>query len=322
VEASTNHRRNARSLRAFSLLSLGLLAAALLVVHHPSYGPAVSFVLLYSAVAVGVAAAVTLLLLPVEQFTAGFGTTVYVLYALLVTMAVFFSGGVSSDLYLLYFPLLAGAVLHGSWRTGLPVLLTILVSYSLAVLPDITGTTGAAAPVLFRLLVLLSAAVFILAGRRYAEAGRFNGEYVLDEDGSLLLERVSGELAHRGERRVAVMLLDPGPQIEDVDLLLEMVRSRIGEPVLLGDGTVFGLVLRGTDDRAVENAARRALAAASSLGAREVRVGAAVYPRDARAPGDLLSAAGRALEAAFRVESPSAIVVSGRVVEGRYRAAR
>jgi hypothetical protein len=110
-----------------------------------------------------------------------------------------------------------------------------------------------------------------------------------------------------------------------VELLLERVQGRIGDPVLLGEGTVFGVVLSGVDDRMVESAARRALAAASSLGAEETRAGAAIYPRDARSADDLLVAAGEALEAAFDVESPSAIVLAGRSVpraESGYRAAR
>jgi predicted signal transduction protein with EAL and GGDEF domain len=41
-------------------------------------------------------------------------------------------------------------------------------------------------------------------------------------------------------------------------------------------------------------------------------LGAALYPRDARSPEDLLAAAGQALEAAFETESPSAIVFAGK----------
>ena len=77
--------------------------------------------------------------------------------------------------------------------------------------------------------------------------------------------------------------------------------------------------------RAYASAARRALAAASSLGSEETRAGAAIYPRDARSANDLLVAAGHALEAAFEIESPSAIVLAGRGTprsEARYRAAR
>jgi len=113
-----------------------------------------------------------------------------------------------------------------------------------------------------------------------------------------------------------------------MDLLLERVWSRIGEPVLLGEGNLFGVVVSGVDDGGVESAARRALAAANSLGAQDTRAGAAIYPRDARSTEDLLIAAGRALEAAFEVESPSAIVLAGRGTPrsdgetGRYQAAR
>jgi hypothetical protein len=110
--------------------------------------------------------------------------------------------------------------------------------------------------------------------------------------------------------------VDPGRRVEDVDLLMERVRARIGEPILLGEGLVFGVVLSGVDDRAIESAARRALAAASSLGAEETRAGAAIYPRDARSADDLLAAAGGALEAAFEIESPSAIVLAGRGMGG------
>jgi GGDEF domain-containing protein len=141
----------------------------------------------------------------------------------------------------------------------------------------------------------------------------------------MLLGRVEDELAARRGVQVAVILVDPGRRVEDVELLLERVRARIGEPILLGEGTVFGVVVSGVDDRAVESAARRALAAASSLGAEETRAGAAIYPRDARSAEDLLVAAGQALEAAFEIESPSAIVLAGRRssrAEGRYRAAR
>ena len=115
--------------------------------------------------------------------------------------------------------------------------------------------------------------------------------------------------------------------MEAMDLLLERVYSRIGEPVLIGEGNLFGVVVSGVDDRGIESAPRRALAAASSLGARDTRAGAAIYPRDARSAEDLLISAGRALEAAFEVESSSAIVFAGRGAPqgseaNRYRPAR
>ena len=130
-------------------------------------------------------------------------------------------------------------------------------------------------------------------------------------DGSVLLERVEEELAARKGVPVGVILVDPGADLEAMEALLERIWSRIGEPVLLGEGNLFGVVVSGLDDGGVESAARRALAAASSLGARDTRAGAAIYPRDARSAEDLLISAGRALEAAFEVESSSAIVLAG-----------
>ena len=118
----------------------------------------------------------------------------------------------------------------------------------------------------------------------------------------MLLERVEEELAARKGVPVGVILVDPGADLEAMDVLLERIWSRIGEPVLLGEGNLFGVVVSGVDDGGVESAARRALAAASSLGARDTRAGAAIYPRDARSAEDLLISAGRALEAAFEVE--------------------
>src|SRR3712207_8115487 len=53
---------------------------------------------------VGITAAIALLLLPTAQFSMGFSGGAYVLYAALIAMMVFFSGGVSSEMYLLFFP--------------------------------------------------------------------------------------------------------------------------------------------------------------------------------------------------------------------------
>jgi hypothetical protein len=156
-------------------------------------------------------------------------------------------------------------------------------------------------------------------------AVRGTEEFAAADDGSVLLARVEEELAARKGVQVSVILVDPGEEVRDLDLLLERVWTRIGEPVLLGEGNLFGVVVSGVDDRGAESAARRALAAASSLGARDTRAGAAIYPHDARSAEDLLVAAGRALEAAFEIESPSAIVMAGRGQQGEagpYRAAR
>jgi hypothetical protein len=328
VGGRTSYRRSARNLKALSLLYLGLTAASLMLVHGDFYEPAVSFVLLYFAVSVGVTAAVALLLLPTQQFTEAFSAGAYALYAAYLAMMVFFSGGVSSELYILYFPLLLVAALHGSWRLGFAALVSVLVGYFLASMPDLMSDgadADAAALVFFRLIAFALTGVAVLSAARSSVGSADVEEYATDEDGSMLLERVSDELAARRGVEVAVILVDPGRRVEDVELLLERVRSRIGEPILLGEGAVFGVVLSNVDDRGVESAARRALAAASSLGAEETRAGAAIYPRDARSAGDLLVAAGQALEAAFEIESPSAIVMAGRGTpraERRYRATR
>lgn len=307
-------------MKGLSLLLLVLVGVSLLLVHARSYEPAVSYVPLYLIVSVVVTTAVALILLPGRQFSPGFCTTFYVLYALLLAAVVFFTGGRSSDLYVVFFPLLFAAALHGSWRVGISALVAVLAGYALAVLPDLlevaeSGDGSARTFYRFASLALAGGFALAVAGKRGADDDEEAG-YALDEDGSMLLKRVQGELEARRGAPVGVILVDPG-RIEDVDLLLERVRARIGEPVLLGEGSVFGVVLGGVDDRAVESAARRALAAASSQGATETRAGAAIYPRDARGAGDLLVAAGRALEAAFEVESPSAIVLAGRDVTNR-----
>ena len=313
----------------FSLLYLALTVASLLLVHGASYEPAVSFILLYLVVSVGITAAVALLLLPTAQFGGGFSGGTYVLYAAVIAMMVFFSGGVSSELYVLYFPLLLASALHGSWRITFVALFSVLFCYALAVMPGLLngGTDAeAAALVFYRLAALGLTGVFTISvARNFFNVESSEDYYATDEDGSMLLGRVEDELAARRGVQIAVILVDPGRRVEDVELLMERVRARIGDPVLLGEGTVFGVVLSAVDDRAVESAARRALAAANSLGAEETRAGAAIYPHDARSAEDLLVAAGQALEAAFEVESPSAIVLAGRSTpraERRYRAAR
>lgn len=324
-------KRSARVLKGLSLLYLLWLGISLLFVHGASYEPAVSFVPLYLIASVLVTAAVALLLLPTKQFSEGFCIFSYVLYAVFLAAAAFFTGGVSSELYVLFFPLLFAPALHGTWRMGLPVLVAALVSYALAMLPGILdaveGSDGPAL-VFFRLACFVLTGVFALAaaGGRATSSEPDDG-YALDEDGSMFLGRVTSELQARRGAPVGVLLVDPGHGIENMDLLLDRVRTRIGEPFLLGEGSVFGIALGGANEGAVESAARRALAAASSLGADETRAGAALYPRDARNAGDLLIAAGKALETAFEIESPSAIVLAGRNVArtegtGTYGAAR
>ncbi len=313
-------------MKGLSLLYLGFMFVALLLVHSASYGPAVSYVPLYLTFSVLVTAAAALLLLPVRQFNENFCMAFYGVYAVFLAAAAFFAGGVSSELYVLFFPLVFASALHGSERMFFLAQGAVLISYSLAMLPGVLNSVKAAdgpAMVFFRLVAFALMGVFALVASRSIAGGE--GGYALDEDGSVLLERVSDELKAGRGAQVGVILVDPGRRVEDVDLLMERVRARIGEPILLGEGLVFGVVLSGVDDRTIESAARRALAAASSLGAEETRAGAAIYPRDARSAEDLLVAAGRALEAAFEIESPSAIVLAGRDVggtESSFRAVR
>ena len=312
-------------LKRLSLLYLGLVIATLLLVHSESYRPAVSYVLLYATISVIFAAAVALILLPARTFGDGLCAAFYTFYAVSLAAVAFFTGGVSSELYVLLFPLILASALHGSWRMGLFVHGTALLTYALAMLPDTlrgAGSVEGPALVFFRLVVFALTGAFAFAVARGAVVGEEG--YALDEDGSILLQRVAEELAARRGVQIGVILVDPGRGVEDVNLLMERVRVRIGEPILLGEGTVFGLVLSEVDDQVAESAARRALAAASSLGAEETRAGAAIYPRDARTADDLLVVAGKALEAAFEIEGPSAIVLAGRSVdtESSFRAAR
>jgi hypothetical protein len=330
VGGRTDQGRNARSLKAFSFLLLALIVASLLLVHTASYEPAVSYILLYLVSSVGiVTAAIVVPLLPEEHFIAGFCGSIYALYAAVVAMMIFFSGGVSSELYVAFFPLLLASALHGSWRVVLADLIAVLFCYALAMLPGLLeeGTGQEIASLVFyRLTAVGLTGLFLIYVARSVLPAALAEDYATDEDGSVLLELLEEELTARRGVPVAVILVDPGGDMEAMEPLLERVYSRIGEPVLLGEGNLFGVVVSGIDDGGVESAARRALAAASSLGARDTRVGAAIYPHDARSAEDLLISAGRALEAAFEVESPSAIVLAGRGAPGgeagHYRAAR
>lgn len=316
---------NARGLKAFSLLFVVLAAVSLLLVHASSYDPPVSFIPLYLVASVGiVVAGVVVPLLPARQFTLGFCGGIYALYAAVAAMMVFFTGGPSSELYVLFFPLLLASALHGAWRTVLAVLAAVIFCYALALLPGLLESgTGeeVASSVFYRIGALGLTGLFLAYASRGIAGSGEDGEEAEDE-GAALLDRVEGEISSRRGVPVAVILVDPG-EVRDVDLLLDRVDARIGEPFPLEDGDLFGLVVGGVDDGGAESAARRALAAASSLGAGETRAGAAIYPRDARSAEDLLLAAGRALEASFEVEGPSAIVLAGNdTQEGSYRAAR
>jgi hypothetical protein len=230
-------------------------------------------------------------------------------------MMVFFSGGTSSELYVMLFPLILASALHGSWRVVFAVLVAVLFCYALAMLPALLerGTGQEIASLVFyRLAAVGLTGLFLMYLASSVLPAGLAEDYAKDEDGSILLERVEEELAARRGAPVAVVLVDPGVEMEAMDLLLERVWTRIGEPVLLGEGNLFGVVVSGVGEAGVESAALRVLAAASSLGAQDTRAGAAIYPRDARSAEDLLIAAGRALEDAFEVESSGAIVLAGR----------
>jgi hypothetical protein len=316
VGGRTDQSQNARSLKAFSFLLLALMVASLLFVHTATYEPAVSYILLYLVSSVGIiTSAVVIPLLPEEKFTAGFCGSIYALYAAVIAMMVFFSGGTSSELYVMLFPLILASALHGSSRVVFAVLVAVLFCYALAMLPALLerGTGQEIASLVFyRLAAVGLTGLFLMYLASSVLPAGLAEDYAKDEDGSILLERVEEELAARRGAPVAVVLVDPGVEMEAVDLLLERVWTRIGEPVLLGEGNLFGVVVSGVGEGGVESAALRVLAAASSLGAQDTRAGAAIYPRDARSAEDLLIAAGRALEAAFQVESSGAIVLAGR----------
>lgn len=311
ANAST-YWQNVRILRMFSLLYLGLTAVSMWLVHAEFYEPAVSYLLFYLTAAFGVTLAGVLLLLPVELFSDEACAGAYALYAVLFGLMVFFSGGVSSALFVLYFPLILSAVLHGVLSIGLIALVSTLFVYLFTSMPDLLSGEGEGGGLaLFRLAFFALMGGFALIASRGIRGERGLEEYATDEDGSMLLEVVSNEISAGGGEPVAVILVDPGRGIEDMDQLLKRVRGRIAEPILLGEGSVFGMVLRGADERLVESAAERAQAVSNSLGARYSVVGAAIYPRDAQTAGELLQAAGGALEAASEPDSPG-VMLAGR----------
>jgi hypothetical protein len=300
------------------------MVASLVLVHTDSYEPAVSYILLYLVSSVGIITALVVIpLLPAEQFSATVCGSVYAVYAAVLAMMVFFSGGVSSELYMMFFPLLLASALHGSWRVIVAAFTAVLFCYALAMLPGLMeeGTGQEIASLVFYRLaaVGLTGLFLVYVAKAVLPA---NGVEDYATDASVLLGRVEEELAARKGVPVGVILVDPGPDLEAMDVLLERIWSRIGEPVPLGEGNLFGVVTNGLDDGGVESAARRALAAASSLGASDTRAGAAIYPQDARSAEDLLISAGRALESAFEVESSSAIVLAGARAAPAARAAR
>ncbi len=305
-----------------------LSAISLLLVHSPSYGPAVSYVLMYMVVAVLITVSVATIMLPPEQFGDAFTAAVCLVYAAMLSLAAFFSGGSSSELFLLLLPLLLCSTLHRSRSVGVITLVGVLFFYALCVLPDLLGSglySEAAPVILYRFGLLLTVGLFglfattrgVAGSSSEADAGR-----APVEDASTLVRRAEREIQAKRGIPVAIVVVDPGREVEDMDSLLKRVDARISRPVLLGEADIFGFVVVG-GEREIESAARRTMAAAGSLGATETRVGAAIYPRDARSGKELLSAAGQALEAAFEIDSPTAMVLSGSSRDERpYRAAR
>ena len=325
---SERYQGSARILKSLALLYLLFFGAALVLVHGEAYAPGVSFVILYLISSVVLTGALALLVLPGEQFSELFCTVVYLSCAVLIAPVIFFTGAASSELYVLYFPLLVAPALDAgvSRRAGLAVVAAVFVGYTLAVLPDVLGGfagDGTSGTVLFRLSAFVLAGIFGLFAGSGKSSGRAAPEEAGSEDvgnldgkGSQLLELVSGEVSARPRVPVGVVLVDPGSGIEDMEALLERVRVRIGEPVPVGEEKVFGVVLSGADERRAEGAARRALVAASSQGAGDFSAGAAIYPQDASSPEGLLGAAARALETARDKDSTSAVVLAGKSAAG------
>ena len=333
---SERYQGSARTLKSLALLYLLLFGGALLLVHGDAYTPGVSFVILYLISSVVLTGSLALLVLSDEQFSELFCVATYASYAIILSLAVFFTGAAFSELYVLYFPLLVAPALDGGLprRAGLVVVAAVFIGYTLVVLPDLLdGVAGdsTSGTVLFRLSAFALVGVFGIFARS-REPGRAEepeeagpeAERGLDGGESGLVKLLSGEISTHPQVPVGVVLVDPGSGIEDMEALLERVRARIGEPVPVGEERVFGVILSGADERRTEGAARRALVAARSQGAGEFSAGAAIYPQNASSPEDLLGAAARALEIAREKDSTSAVVLAGKSsAEGRgYRAAR
>ncbi len=215
----------------------------------------------------------------------------------------------------MFFPLILAAAFHGFWTVGLMALTSVLVGYMLAVLPNLL-VEGGAAPVFFRLSVLGLAGGFVLVApwgsARGMVGGGFSGRYATDEGGSMLLELVSGEIsAGRGEQLV-VILVDPGRGMGDVESLLERVRARVAEPILLGEGAVFGMVLGGVEERAVESAAGRALAMAGSPWGARIAGGGGDLPCGRPLRRRLTNGYRRSTRSRLRIREPEHNVSRGR----------
>jgi hypothetical protein len=117
-------------------------------------------------------------------------------------MMVFFSGGISSEFNEMFFPLLLASALHGSWRVVLATLVAVLFCYGLAMPPGLLeeGTGQEIASLVFyRLAAVGLSGLFSIYVARSVFRASLTEDYAVDEDGSVLLERIDEEFkASRG----------------------------------------------------------------------------------------------------------------------------
>ncbi|WP_273843831.1 hypothetical protein [Rubrobacter calidifluminis] len=304
MRATTARSGSARRVKALSLAYMLLGGAACALASSGSYEPPSAPVALYLSTAVLVAGAFALLLMPGWAFTLRTIAGSHLFYAAFVSLVIFFTGGAVSELYPLYLPLLLSAALCRSRVVQLLSTAGVLLGYLLAALPGLLvedAVPQSPAVIGFRLLVFLALGTL----------GALGGSSAPDS-GKALIRRAEAEIAASPSGRVAAILVDPGRRFERLPLLMQRVGERVAPASPLGEGEVFGVLLRVADEEEAGEAARRCLAAAAALGAGEVRAGMALYPEDAASGRALLEAAGEALEAAFESGAPGALVAAGR----------
>ncbi|MCL6437266.1 MAG: hypothetical protein K6T51_01545 [Rubrobacteraceae bacterium] len=311
MRATAARSGSARRMKALSLAYLLLGGASCALASSGSYEPPSSLIPLYLSTAVLAAGSVALLLMPGWTFTLRTVAWGHAFYAVFVSLIVFFTGGPVSELYPLYLPLLISAAVWRSRRVWIVSTAGVSLGYLLAALPGLLAADfvpQSPEVIGFRLLV------FLVLGA----LGRLGGGAAGVAGGELaLVRRTEAEISARPAGRLAIILVDPGRRFGEFPALLRRVGERIAPAVPLGEGEVFGLALPVADEEEAEEAARRCVAAAASLGAKEVKVGVALYPEDATSARALLEAAGEALEAAFEAGSPGALILAGRLRQGR-----
>ncbi len=125
----------------------------------------------------------------------------------------------------------------------LAVLVAILFCYALAMLPRLLEErTGQeiASLVFYRLAAVgLTGLCLVYVGKGVFPADPAE-DHAIDDDGSVLLERVEEELAARKGVPVGVILVDPGGDLEAMEVLPERVWLRIGGPCCSGRVTSSG----------------------------------------------------------------------------------